>query len=233
MKIFDIDAEMPKYLMAHKKTHDILAVVLTLIVAPILSAAIIAGSGANLVTTSISKLGWQNGMLPVVYLWGAYNFALFIYLLKLALDEGQYAKNMKALFYVLTVASCVILLVGISIPFISDEIPQHVLMRKIHNVFATVGFSMFVIVLIALTATTLFRNKMQTLISAGLLAFLIISGIFAVLCVNSPEKATFITAAAQLYIFAMLHILLACQYFLNTFLPNEKHAADLQMSASK
>ena len=227
MKLFDVETPKPKYLLAHKKVHSILAVVLSLVVAPILSVAIIAGSGANLVTTSISKIGWQNDWLPAVYMWGLYNLALFFYLLKLVLDEGQYSKKIKIAFYTLTALSCVILLVGISVPFITDEIPQHMLMRKIHNVFATIGFAMFVIVIIALTCTTLLRNKTQALISVGMLAFLIISGLFAVLCVNSPERATFITASAQMYIFSMLHILLACQYFLNTFLSNGRNTSQI------
>ncbi len=224
MKIFDLNAPKPKYLITRKKTHNILVVLLSLVAAPILSAIMIAGSGINLVSTSISKIGWQNNLLPVVYLWGLYNFALFGYLLKVALDEGQYSKRCKGLFYFLTAASCIILLIGISIPFITDDVPKHMLMRKVHNVFATLGFIMFVAVIISLSTTACFRNKTQAMISGGLLAFFIISGVFAILCVNTPQKATFITAAVQMYIFSMLHILLACQYFLNTLLPNEKQS---------
>lgn len=219
MKIFDIDTDTPQYLLKHGKTHTVLVLLFSFVLAPILSALMIATGGINLVTTSISKMGWQQNMLPVVYFWGLYNLALFVYLLKLALDTGKYSKPCKTVFYVLTALSCVILLVGISIPFITDEIPQHMLMRKIHNGFATTGFVCFVVLLIALTATTFLRNRLHAFISAGLLSFFIITGLFAVLCVNSPEKATFITAATQMYIFSMLHVLLACQYLLNKFLP--------------
>ena len=91
-------------------------------------------------------------------------------------------------------------------------------MRKVHNTFATLGFVMLVIVLIALTVMTFFRNKKQALIGSCAMAFLIITGIFAVLKVNAPQSGTFITATAQLYIFAILEVLLALQYFLNQFL---------------
>lgn len=222
MKIFDTTLTQPAYLAKHKNTHYILAIVFSMCVAPILSAVMIASGGNNLVSTSISKLGWQNNMLPVVYLWGLYNIALFVYLLKLTLDAGQYTKRSKIFFYGVTIASCVLLVIGISIPFISDEIYQHWVMRKIHNVFATTGFVLFVVVLIALTVTAFFRNKMQAIISAGLMVFLIITGVFSILCVNTPEKATFITAASQMYIFSMLHIILTCQFFMNCLLPNEK-----------
>ena len=221
MKVFDLCAPVPNYLAKNGKIHSVLVIVFSLIVAPILSAAIIASGGANLVSTSISKLGWQNNMLAIVYFWGLYNLALFFYLLKLTLDEGRYSKRSKIFFYALTAASCVILLVGISIPFISDEIYEHYVMRKVHNAFATTGFVLFVVVIIALTVTAFFRNKTQALISAGLLGFLIITGVFSVVCVNSPEKATFITAASQMYIFSMLHVLLATQYYLNKILPFE------------
>ncbi len=219
MKIYDASMPKPPYLVAHKKVHDAVALLLCFVVCPIISISMIAGGGANLVTTSISKLGWQNGMLPAVYFWGLINIAVFVYLLKLSLDSGCYTRKVKIFFYALTAASCLFLLIGISVPFISDDIYQHYVMRKIHNVFATAGFVMFVVVLIALALCTVKRNSLQATINLSLLAFLIITGIFAVLCVNSPEKATFITAAAQMYIFVMLHILLVSHYFLNAFLP--------------
>ena len=149
---------------------------------------------------------------------------LFGYLLKLNMDTGKYSKRSKAFFYTLTILSCAIILVGISVPFINDDSYTHFVMRKVHNVFATVGFVMFVVILIALTVTAFFRNKLHALIMSGLMAFLISTGIFSVVCVNSPEKATFITAAAQMYIFAMLHVILSANYFLIKFLPNEKFA---------
>lgn len=215
MKLFDSGAALPTYYAKHKKVHDLLVAILVLIVSPIISILMFATNGANLVSTSISKLGWQNDMLAIVYIWGLLNLSLICYVLKLTLDSGSYSKFSKIMLYSVFGLGCAILLVGLSIPFITDEVPQHMLMRKMHNAFATVGFVMFVLLLIALTVMTLFRNKKQALISLCAMAFLIITGLFAVLEVNSPEKATFITAAAQLYIFAMLEVLLALQYFLN------------------
>lgn len=224
MKVFDNNTVIPKYYDNHKNTHTLLVILFSFVVAPILSIVMFAFSGINLVTTSISKIGWQNNLLPVVYIWGLYNLVLFGYLLKLNMDTGKYSKRSRTFFYALTILSCAIILVGISVPFINDDTHIHFVMRKIHNVFATVGFVMFVVVLIALTVTAFFRNKLHALIISGLMAFLIITGIFAVVCVNSPEKATFITAAVQMYIFAMLHVILAANYFLIKFLPNEKFA---------
>ena len=222
MKLFDSGAMLPKYYENHKKVHDLLVPILTLIVSPIISILMFATSGANLVSTSISKLGWQNDMLAVVYIWGLLNLALICYVLKLVLDNGQYSKASKILLYSIFGLGCAILLVGLSVPFINDDVPQHILMRTVHNTFATLGFVMLVILLIALTVMTFFRNKKQALISSCAMAFLIITGIFAVLEVNSPARITFITAAAQLYIFAVLEVLLALQYFLNQFLKNDR-----------
>jgi len=215
MKIFDFEAPKPDYVTKHGKTHCAVGAVLCLIVNPIISILMFATGGINLVSTSISKIGWQQGLLPLVYVWGLLNIALFVYLLKLALDYGGYSKNFKILLYSLTGISCLFLLVGISIPFINDDVYRHFVMRKVHNVFATIGFVMFVVVLLTMTAATFGRSKTQGFISCALAGFLIITGVFAVLCVNSPEKATFITAAAQLYIFTMLHVLLLAQVFLN------------------
>lgn len=225
MKLFDGDATLPKYYVNHKKLHDALLPLLSLIVCPIISILMFACSDANLVSTSISKLGWQNNMLAVVYIWGIVNIALIGYGLKLVLDTGSYSKTAKTMLYTLMGLGCVIILVGISVPFISDDSYQHFVMRKIHNVFATVGFVMFVVTLITLTAMTFARNKLQAFIGSAAIGFLIITGIFAVVEVNSPERITFITASAQMYIFAMLHVLLCVQFFLNKFLPIDKSAS--------
>ena len=222
MKLFDSDATLPKYYENHKNVHDILVPILTLIVSPIISILMFATGDANLVSISISKLGWQYDMLAVVYIWGLINLSIICYILKLSLDNGKYSKASKILLYSIFGLGCAILLVGLSVPFISDDVPQHILMRKVHNTFATLGFVMLVILLIAITAMTFPRNKKQALIGSCAMAFLIITGIFAVLKVNAPQSGTFITAAAQLYIFAMLEVLLALQYFLNQFLPNDR-----------
>lgn len=233
MQVFDGNATIPTYLSQHRKLHNILVPLLTFVVCPIISILLIATNGANLVTTSISKLGWQYGggvfdgtlnnrLLPLVFAWGVVNLALITYTLKLTLDGGRYSKASKVILYTLLGIGIVLLLVGISVPFINDELHEHYVMRKVHNAFATVGFCMFAVMLIVLSAMTFFRNKLQAMLSSSAMAFLIITGIFAVIMVNSPEKRTFITASAQMYIFTMFHILLCAQYFLNQFLPNEK-----------
>ncbi len=233
MKVYEITQKLPDYFAKHTRLHDILVPILTLIVCPILSIILIASGGYNLVTTSISKIGWQNGLLPAVYVWGLINIAAVVYLLKLVLDIGKYSKSGKAIVYSIFALGCIFLFVGISVPFINDELYSHFVMRKIHNTFATVGFVMFVVMLIAITAMTFFRNRMQALIGSCAIAFLIITGIFAVLCVNSPEKATFITAAAQMYIFAAFHVLLCMQYFLTRFLPHESYECDMELKKSE
>lgn len=67
MKVFDIIKKLPDYFEKHTRLHDVLVPILALIVCPVLSIIIIASAGINLVTTSISKIGWQNGLLPAVY----------------------------------------------------------------------------------------------------------------------------------------------------------------------
>lgn len=232
MKIFNESLSIPKYLDKHRKLNSILSVVLSCIVMPILSIVMVTSSGKNLVSTSISKIGWQSDMLAVAYFWGIFHLAIYCYLLKLALDQGKYSKPAKIFFYTLFGIGCLFLLVGLSVPFTNIQTPEHINMRKYHNGFATSGFVMFVIVIMLLSLSTIWRNKKQALISIGSLCFLIISGVFAVLCVNSPEKVTFITAAAQMYIFSMLLLLLLTQYFMNATLKNE-YAKPQEIAESK
>lgn len=121
-KLFDYDKPLPKYLREHGKLHEILMMMLTFVVVPIVSILIVtltAGSvGLRVVQTTVSMLAWFNGKLAEVYVWGFINLALYAYLLVLNLDGERYSKPVKIAFYVVFGLSVVILMTGLSIaPF--------------------------------------------------------------------------------------------------------------------
>lgn len=222
MKLFDKNMPLPKYLAKHGKVHEIVMLLLTFVVMPIVSILLVTltcqSVGLRVVQATVSMLAWYNGKFAEVIVWGALNIALFVYLVVLNLDSQRYSKAVKIMFYVACGLSTTLLIVGLSLKLSNGYDIMHVL----HNAFATTGFCMTVIVLIALVATTWRRNITQAIIMTALTCFFIITGIFAIPQVNSPDSDAFITAAAQMYIFAMEHVILAVNYWLAKLTPNKR-----------
>lgn len=223
-KLFDYDAPIPKYLREHGKLHGILMLLLTFVVVPIASILVISltcnSVGLRVVQTTVSMLAWFNGKLAEVYVWGMINIALYAYLLVLNMDGEQYSGRAKIAFYVLFGLSVVILLTGLSIRFTEE----HTLAHKLHNSLAIIGFVLAVLVLIAFIITQFWRNLTQAVIMTAFLCFFVITGVFSIPQVNSPDADAIITAASQMYIFAMMHVLFALNYCLSKLLPAKKKA---------
>ncbi len=222
--LFDYSKPLPKYLEKHGKLHGILMMLLTFVVVPIVSILIVtltAGSvGLRVVQTTVSMLAWFNGKLAEVYIWGLINMALYAYLLVLNLDSQRYAKPAKIAFYVLFGLSAVILLTGLSLRFTEEHTLSHIL----HNDLAITGFVLAVVLLIAFIITQFWRNLTQAVIMTAFLCFFVITGVFSIPQVNSPDADAIITAASQMYIFAMMHVLFALNYCLAKILPAKKKA---------
>ena len=224
MKMIDANKPIPNYLQKHRKVHEIVMLLLTFVLMPIVSILIVtltaSSVGLRVVETTVSMLAWFNGKLPEIYVWGALNLALYVYLLKLNLDAQQYSKFMKILFYVATGLAMAILLVGLSLPFTEEPSITH----SLHNTFAIIGFSMTAGILIVFCATSFWRNFKQGIIINAMICFFVISGVFAIPQVNAPESKSFVTAAAQMYIFSMMHVIMALNYWFAKFLPNERES---------
>ncbi len=219
MKMFDYSKPLPMYLEKHGKLHGILMMLLTFVLMPITSILIVTltckSVGLRVVQTTVSMLVWFNGKFAEVYVWGILNLALYFYLLKLNLDSQQYSKPAKTFFYTMFATSVVVLLTGLSLEFTDGPSLKHTL----HNAFAIIGFSMSVALLLLFVVTTFWRNKTQAAIMAAFMCFFVISGVFSIPQVNAPDSRAFITAATQMYVFAMIHILFALNYCLAKTLP--------------
>ncbi len=219
MKMFEPDKKLPSYLEKHGKIHEIVMMLLSFIIVPIVSIIIITltsqSVGLRVVQTTVSMLAWFNGKLAEIYIWGIINIALYAYLLVLNLDFEKYAKPVKIAFYVAFGLSVVILLTGLSIRFTEEQSLSHTL----HNDFAIIGFVLAVVVFIAFVITQFWRNRTQAIIMSAFLCFFVITGVFSIPQVNSPDADAIITAATQMYVFAMIHVLLALNYCLAKILP--------------
>lgn len=224
MKLFDFEKDLPKYLQKRGKLHEVLMMLLSFIIMPIVSIVIVTltcrSVGLRVVQTTVSMLAWYKGKFAIVLVWGALNLALYLYLLKLNLDFQKYSAFMKVVFYVLCGLGMAILIVGISIPLTDNR----KLFHDLHNNFAIVGFVALVFVLMLFVLTAYGRNTAQALILSAFLCFFVITGIFSIPQINSPDSTAFVTAATQMYLFAMMHIIFAVDFCLAKYLPPKEKA---------
>ena len=226
--LFDYSKPVPRYLQKHGKIHTFVMMLLTFVVMPITSILIITltsqSVGLRVVQTTVSMLAWFNGKLAEVYVWGILNVALYCYLLVLNLDSQQYSKKAKIIAYVFFGLGVLTLLVGMSIEFTEE----HTLRHTIHNDLAITGFVLIVALLLAIVATTFWRNSKQAFIMTAFMCFFVITGVFSIPQINAPDSRAFITSATQMYVFAMIHVLLALNYCLAKILPARKPAGAIE-----
>ena len=219
MKLFDYSKPIPAYLQKHGKVHGAVMMLLSFVIMPIISILIITltcrGVGLRVVQATVSMLAWFDGKFAEVFAWGILNLALYCYLLKLNLDSQQYSKPAKISLYALFGVSVIVLLLGLSMKLTDEPSLTHTL----HNTFAIIGFVLTVVVLMLFIATTFWRNKTQAAIMTAFMCFFIISGVFSIPQINSPDSGAFITAATQMYVFAMIHVILALNYCIAKLLP--------------
>lgn len=229
-KLFDA-ANVPTWLEKNRKKHNIATILLAFVIVPICSILLVAltckSVGLRVVETSISKLAWEYGYLSVAFVWGIINLALFMYLTVLAVNSCGFNLPAKKAFISLEGISIALMLTGISIPFLPGDANRTP--RFFHNFFATLSFVMFAAIVIILCVMLLFRDRRQGIGACAFMAFIVITGIFFIPQVNAQISDAFVTAAAQLYIFMILEILLAMIYLTQPFFDRysacEKQAA--------
>lgn len=228
MKIFNREVAIPSYIDKHQKAHEIAMLLLTFVIVPLASILLITLACNTVVdlrpiNTSVSTLMWYQKKFAEVGIWGVINLALYIYLLKVNLDAQQYSKPAKIIFYVLFGLSAVLLIGGISVP-LPENYLENKLIHTIHNDLVTTGFVLLIFVTVVFIVSTPFRNGKQGMIMIALLVFFIMTLGWAIPSVNQPHAHVFITAATQMYILAMMHIMFTLNYFFAKLMPNTKFA---------
>lgn len=217
MKVFDNTIQIPTYLKKHQKAHEISLILSVFVLVPILSVVIATRGDMRAVNKSLSWLAYRENNLALVYFWGIANITAFFYALRLTVDAGCYTKRWRKFLFSLAIISCVILTIGISVPYLDgerDEVYKYFVMRKIHNTMSTIGLVMFFITLIAVLLSTYFRNKRQFALSMGMLGFIFISSITAITQANVVPGPCFVSSVAQIYMFSVFSVALAIEYFL-------------------
>lgn len=205
----------------NQKTKEIILFACSFVIVPIVSILVICSGKESALYNSLSRIAWPENLLWLVLLWGAIDFGCFFFATKMTVDSAEYTKKWKNIFYAMTAVSCVLLIVGISIPAYNEPDSYIQMLRSVHTGFATVGMVGFLFVLITMTITLYKRNIRQFYLSLGLLCFLIISGVFALVKVSDPSSYCHVSAPAQIYIFSMYNIAMTINYFTMTLLKRE------------
>ena len=205
----------------NQKVKEIVLFVYAFIVVPIFSIIVISSGKQSALYNSLSRLAWPENLLWLVLLWGAVDFACFFYATKMAVDASGYTKKWQAVFFSVTAVSCLLLIIGISIPAYNEPDPNVQMLRSIHTGFCAVGIFGFLVTLIIMTITLYKRNMRQFYLSLGVLCFILISGIFALVKISDPSSYCHVSAPAQIYVFSMYNVAMTINYFISTLTQKE------------
>ena len=226
---YNVAKYLPKYLEKNQKGFEIFLVVFQCIIFPIVSTLITFAGEQRLVSKSLSYIAYRENHMGLIYFYGLLFAIGFFLSLIMCLDAGQYSKQMKITFITITAISCVVLGIGISVPWVDgegDTVEKFAKLRRIHNAVSTAGFILFFVVELLLFLTTAFRNGRQFLISAGIISFVLISSVFLIKEANLVGYETKVhcpvSAIAQIYLFCAIEFSMTVQYFLMRIMPNKR-----------
>ncbi len=144
--MFRKESYLPKYLEKNQKGFEIFLVVFQCIIFPIVSTLITFAGEQRLVSKSLSYIAYRENHMGLIYFYGLLFAIGFFLSLIMCLDAGQYSKQMKITFITITAISCVVLGIGISVPWVDgegDTVEKFAKLRRIHNAVSTAGFILF------------------------------------------------------------------------------------------
>ncbi len=212
--------ENPKEIKNQKKKEYVL-ILLTTVIVPICSVLIICSGKESALYNSLSRLAWPENLLWLIYIWGALNMGNFAFSTKMTLDAGGYTKKWSQAIVGMVIASCLLMIVGISIPSYLDPNPKLVAMRSAHTAISTMGFFGFLIAIIVITFTTIKRNVRQFAILLGNLCFTLVLGVFFLVKVSDPSSYCHVSAPAQILVFGLYNFGMMLSYFTMTLMKKE------------
>ena len=183
LNIFDLNNELPLSISKHQKLYELMLMIYSCIIMPALSAIVATRGEDRAIYKSLSHLAYTEGHMALIYLWGLCFFIGYFFALTLILYLGGYTKKWKMVFYSLAAISTVVLVTGLSVPWLHVEgelAPKYDRLRVIHNNLSALGFILVIATTIILFLSTLFRNYRQGLISLGIVGYLFITSFVAI-----------------------------------------------------
>lgn len=196
-----------------QKVQEIVASALAFLLVPIANCLIITAGKQSALYNSLSRLAWPEGLLWLIYIWGALNIGSFVYSTRLALKAGGYTKRWRRVIVTTEIVMATLLTVGISIPAYVDRGEAYLTLRTIHTSISAVGFFGFYLVLVLMTITFFKRNERQATISAFVNAFILIVGVFGLVKVSDPASYCHVSAPAQILIFDLFNVNAVLNYY--------------------
>lgn len=222
LNIFDLNNELPLSISKHQKLYEIMLMIYSCIIMPSLSAIVATRGEDRAIYKSLSYLAYTEGHMALIYLWGLCFFVGYFFALTLILYSGGYTKKWKMVFYSLATISTVVLVTGLSVPWLHVEgelAPKYDRLRVIHNNLSTLGFILVVVTTILLFLSTLFRNLSQGMISLGVAGYLFITSFVAIKEANIVPGPCPVSAIAQIYIFSTILFVMFLQYVFMKAMP--------------
>lgn len=222
LNIFDLNNELPLSISKHQKLYEIMLMIYSCIIMPALSAIVATRGEDRAIYKSLSYLAYTEGHMALIYLWGLCFFVGYFFALTLILYLGGYTKKWKMVFYSLAAISTVVLVTGLSVPWLHVEgelAPKYDRLRVIHNNLSTLGFVLVVVTTILLFLSTLFRNLRQGMISLGVAGYLFITSFVAIKEANIVPGPCPVSAIAQIYIFSTILFVMFLQYVFMKAMP--------------
>ena len=222
LNLFDLNNELPLSISKHQKLYEIMLMIYSCIIMPALSAIVATRGEDRAIYKSLSYLAYTEGHMALIYLWGLCFFVGYFFALTLILYSGGYTKKWKIVFYSLAAISTVVLVTGLSVPWLHVEgelAPKYDRLRVIHNNLSTLGFILVVVTTILLFLSTLFRNLSQGMISLGVAGYLFITSFVAIKEANIVPGPCPVSAIAQIYIFSTILFVMFLQYVFMKAMP--------------
>lgn len=222
LNLFDSNNELPLSISKHQKLYEIMLMIYSCIIMPALSAIVATRGEDRAIYKSLSYLAYTEGHMALIYLWGLCFFIGYFFALTLILYSGGYTKKWKIVFYSLAAISTVVIVTGLSVPWLHVEgelAPKYDRLRVIHNNLSTLGFILVVVTTILLFLSTLFRNLSQGMISLGVAGYLFITSFVAIKEANIVPGPCPVSAIAQIYIFSTILFVMFLQYVFMKAMP--------------
>lgn len=222
LRIFDPSNKMPQFILKHQNIYEIILALYCCIVVPTLCAVISTRGEDRAIYKSLSYLAYTEGHMAIVLILGLAFLIGYFFALTFVLFNGGFTKIWKILFYSLAIISSIVLIGGISVPWLhieGEKAEYYNKLRQIHNNLATAGFVLLIVTTILLFLSTFFRNIKHGLFSLAAIGYFFVTAFYAMKEANIIPGPCKVSSVAQIYIFSALSFIMFLQYLFTRFIP--------------
>lgn len=186
----------------------------TFVIAPVLAWIAIGMCDETAVYASLSRMLWYKGNFVLVFVAILAIFIPMLLSLIFALELENLPKKQKRSGKVFFIVSCVVLYIGAIILQPSDGINPMSVANVLHGVLSFGGIALVFLSFCKYERFITKHDPKGALLLRWILAFTLVSGLFAVF--NVYDKASYVIASgiSELYILMMLNVISLLSYYL-------------------